>query len=160
MNQFMMGLLLILGIGCWWLYSENQTLKANNIKLEYAVEEQKQTIETIREQYEKQGNALMNMTRENAAIEQEKAEYLAIFARHNLDNLALRKPTLSRTWKERALPSPKRYWNFKHDLGPTAVGPGLGQEWFQKKAGSLWVLGSGERVLSRHLPVAQSFTHR
>ena len=92
MNQFFIGLLLVLGIGCWWLYSENQTLKANNIKLEYAVEEQKETINTIKEQYEKQGAALMNMTRENALIEQEKAEYLEIFSRHNLDVLALKKP--------------------------------------------------------------------
>ena len=92
MNQFMTGLLVVLGLGCWWLYSENQTLKANNIKLEYAVEEQKQTIETIREQYEKQGAALANMTRENALIEQEKAEYLEIFSRHNIDVLALKKP--------------------------------------------------------------------
>jgi|TARA_R100000030_G_scaffold37362_2_gene28053 hypothetical protein len=90
----MTGLLVVLGLGCWWLYSENQTLKANNIKLEYAVEEQKQTIETIREQYEKQGEALMNMSRENALIEQEKAEYLEIFSRHNLDVLALKKPGL------------------------------------------------------------------
>ena len=92
MNQFFMGLLVVLGLGCWWLYSENQTLKANNIKLEYAVEEQKQTINTIKEQYEKQGAALMNMTKENALIEQEKAEYLEIFSRHNLDVLALKKP--------------------------------------------------------------------
>ena len=94
MNQFFIGLLLVLGLGCWWLYSENETLKANNIKLEYAVEEQKQTINTIKEQYEKQGAALMNMTRENALIEQEKAEYLEIFSRHNLDVLALKKPGL------------------------------------------------------------------
>ena len=92
MNQFFIGLLLVLGLGCWWLYSENQTLKANNIKLEYAVEEQKQTINTIKEQYEKQGAALMNMTKENALIEKEKAEYLEIFSRHNLDVLALKKP--------------------------------------------------------------------
>ncbi len=92
MNQFFIGLLLVLGLGCWWLYSENQTLKANNIKLEYAVEEQKQTINTIKEQYEKQGAALMSMTKENALIEQEKAEYLEIFSRHNLDVLALKKP--------------------------------------------------------------------
>ena len=32
------------------------------------------------------------MSRVNAEIEAEKAEYLAIFARHNLDNLALKKP--------------------------------------------------------------------
>jgi hypothetical protein len=92
MQQFFIAIILVLGLGCWWLYSDNNTLKANNIKLEYAVEEQKQTIATIKEQYEKQGAALMNMTKENAAIEKEKAEYLAIFSRHNLDVLALKKP--------------------------------------------------------------------
>lgn len=92
MQQFFIGLIAVLAVGCWWLYGENETLKANNVKLEYAVEEQKQTIATIKEQYEKQGKALMNMTKENAAIEQEKAEYLAIFSRHNLDVLALKKP--------------------------------------------------------------------
>ena len=92
MQQFFIAIILVLGLGCWWLYSENNTLKANNVKLEYAVEEQKQTIATIKEQYEKQGKALMNMTKENAAIEKEKAEYLAIFSRHNLDVLALKKP--------------------------------------------------------------------
>ena len=94
MQQFFIGLILVLGLGCWWLYSENETLKANNVKLEYAVEEQKQTIATIKESYEKQGQALMNMTKENALIEQEKAEYLQIFSRHNLDVLALKKPGL------------------------------------------------------------------
>ena len=34
----------------------------------------------------------MNMSRRNAEIEAEKAEYLAIFSRHNLDLLALKKP--------------------------------------------------------------------
>ena len=32
------------------------------------------------------------MSRKNAEIEAEKAEYLAIFSRHNLDLLALKKP--------------------------------------------------------------------
>ena len=92
MNQFFAGLVLVLGVGCYWLYIENNTLKANNIKLEYAVEEQKQTMTVMKEQYEKQGKALMGLTKQNAVIEQEKAEYLAIFARHNLDVLALKKP--------------------------------------------------------------------
>lgn len=92
MNQFFMAIILVLGLGSWYLYNQNQTLQANNLKLEYAVEEQKQTIATIKESYEKQGQALMNMTKENALIEQEKAEYLQIFSRHNLDVLALKKP--------------------------------------------------------------------
>ena len=51
-------------------------------------------MEALRESYEKQGKALQNMSRQNALIEQEKAEYLAIFSRHNLDVLALKKPGL------------------------------------------------------------------
>ena len=87
-------IILVLGVGSWYLYNQNQTLTANNIKLEYAVEEQKQTMAIMKEQYEKQGQALQNMSRMNAQIEKEKAEYLAIFSRHNLDLLALKKPGL------------------------------------------------------------------
>jgi hypothetical protein len=92
MNQMMIGLVLILGLGGFYLYNENQTL--TQIKLEAAVEEQKQTMAIMKEQYEKQGKALMNMSRVNAQIEADKAEYLAIFSRHNLDVLALKKPGL------------------------------------------------------------------
>ena len=92
MQQFFIAIILVLGLSSWWLYNENQTLTANNQKLEYAVEEQKATMVAMQESYEKQGKALMNMTRVNAQIEQEKAEYLSIFSRHNLDLLALKKP--------------------------------------------------------------------
>ena len=87
-------IILVMGLGGYYLYNENQTLTQNNIKLEAAVEEQKQTMAIMKEQYEKQGKALMNMSRQNAQIEKEKAEYLAIFSRHNLDLLALKKPGL------------------------------------------------------------------
>ena len=92
MQQLLIGVILVLGLGGYWLYQENQTLSANNLALEGAVEEQKAAMTAMRESYEKQGKALMNMSRVNAEIEAEKAEYLAIFARHNLDNLALKKP--------------------------------------------------------------------
>ena len=94
MNQMFIGIILVMGLGGYYLYNENQTLTQNNIKLEAAVEEQKQTMAIMKEQYEKQGKALMNMSRQNAQIEKEKAEYLAIFSRHNLDLLALKKPGL------------------------------------------------------------------
>ena len=92
MQQFFIAIILVLGLSSWYLYNENQTLTANNQKLEYAVEEQKATMVAMKESYEKQGKALMNMTRVNAQIEQEKAEYLSIFSRHNLDLLAMKKP--------------------------------------------------------------------
>ena len=94
MQQLLIGIILVLGLGGYWLYNENQTLSANNMKLEAAVEEQIAAMEALRENYEKQGKALMNMSRKNAEIEAEKAEYLAIFARHNLDMLAIKKPGL------------------------------------------------------------------
>lgn len=94
MQQLLIGIILVLGLGGYWLYNENQTLSANNIKLEAAVEEQKQTIAIMKENFEKQGQALQNMSRKNAQIEAEKAEYLAIFSRHNLDALAIKKPGL------------------------------------------------------------------
>ena len=92
MQQMLITIILVVGVVSWYLYNQNQTLTANNIKLEYAVEEQKQTMAIMKEQYEKQGEALQNMSRQNAQIEKEKAEYLAIFSRHNLDLLALKKP--------------------------------------------------------------------
>ena len=94
MNQLFIGIILVLGLGGYWLYQENQTLAANNLALEGAVEEQKAAMTAMKESFEKQGKALLNMSRVNAEIEAEKAEYLAIFARHNLDNLALKKPGL------------------------------------------------------------------
>ena len=94
MNQITMGLLVALGLVTFFLYTQNETLKGNNIKLESALAEQTQAMEALRESYEKQGKSLMNMTRANAEIEAEKAEYLAIFSRHNLDMLALKKPGL------------------------------------------------------------------
>ena len=92
MNQLTIGAILVLGGLCFFLYNQNETLKENNTKLEYALEEQTQAMTALRESYEKQGQSLMNMTRRNAEIEQEKAEYLEIFSRHNLDLLALKKP--------------------------------------------------------------------
>lgn len=92
MNQFTMGLLVTLGLLTFYLYNQNQTLTENNIKLESAVEEQQQAMTALRESYEKQGKSLMQMSRRNSEIEQEKAEYLEIFSRHNLDLLALKKP--------------------------------------------------------------------
>ena len=94
MQQALIGIILILGLGGYWLYNENQTLSMNNMKLESALEEQTAAMAAMKESFEKQGKALMNMSRKNAEIEAEKAEYLAIFSRHNLDMLAIKKPGL------------------------------------------------------------------
>ena len=58
------------------------------------MDEQKKTIEVIKENFEKQGKALNNLTARNAEIEGEMTRYLDIFKRHNLNKLAIAKPGL------------------------------------------------------------------
>jgi hypothetical protein len=87
-------LILVLGGSAYYLWNDNQTLKDNQAKLEFAIQEQKAAFETMKLSYEKQGAALGNLQRKNAEIEAEKDRYLDIFRRHNLDRLALMKPGL------------------------------------------------------------------
>ena len=94
MQQVLIGLLVALGLFSYFLYSENQTLTANNNKLELAVETQQETMRVMKESYEKQGQSLLQMSARTAQIEAEKNEYLDIFRRHNLDKLAEAKPGL------------------------------------------------------------------
>jgi len=94
MNQILMGLIVALGLGGWFLYNQNITLKNENTALNFAVEEQKQTIAAVQEAYETQGKALNNLSTRNAEIEGEMNRYLDIFRRHNLNQLAAAKPGL------------------------------------------------------------------
>ena len=92
MQQILMGILLILSIACWWLYSENQVLSMNNMQLEVAIKQQEEAIVVMKESYEKQGKALNQLSSKNAQIEAEMNGYLDIFRRHNLNKLAIAKP--------------------------------------------------------------------
>ena len=89
-----MGIILVLGLGGFFLYNQNITLKNENTALNFAVEEQKQTISAIKESYETQGKALNQLTSKNAEIEAEMNRYMDIFRRHNLNQLAVAKPGL------------------------------------------------------------------
>lgn len=94
MYQFFFAIILLLGGSSYWLYNENQTLNANVIKLDQALEDQREAFTRMVTEYEKQGQELNNLARANAQIEAEKDQYLAIFRKHNLDKLALMKPGL------------------------------------------------------------------
>ena len=92
MQQIFIGIIAILGIACWWLYSENQTLTLNNMQLEVAIKQQEEAIVAIKENYEKQGKALNQLTSRNAQIEADMIGDLDIFRTHNLNKLAIAKP--------------------------------------------------------------------
>ena len=97
MQQLFLGLTLILGLAVWYLWGENQTLMANNVQLEVAIQQQEEAIATIKESYEKQGESLNALMNKNAQIEAEAARYMDIFKRHNLNKLAIAKPGLLET---------------------------------------------------------------
>ena len=94
MNQILIGLIVAMGLGGWFLYNQNTTLKNENVALTFAVEEQKRTIAAVQEAYETQGKALNQLSSKNAEIEGEMNRYLDIFRRHNLNQLAAAKPGL------------------------------------------------------------------
>jgi|TARA_Y100000310_G_scaffold39271_1_gene36857 hypothetical protein len=97
MNQILIGLIVAMGLGGWFLYNQNITLKNENTALTFAVEEQKKTIAAVKESYETQGKALNQLTSRNALIEAEMNGYLDIFRRHNLNKLAIAKPGMIET---------------------------------------------------------------
>ena len=92
MQQILIGIILVLGLGSYYLYNQNQVLSANNLALEGAIVEQQAAMDAMKESFEKQGKSLQNMMRKNAQIEQEMNQYLDIFRRHNLNQLAVAKP--------------------------------------------------------------------
>ena len=94
MQQFLIGLVVVLGLSSYYLYNENKVLSTNNALLEWAVETQKETITTLQNDFATQTEGLLTIQSKNQAIEAEMNRYLDIFKRHNLTKLAAAKPGL------------------------------------------------------------------
>ena len=73
---------------------QNQELIEENTAFQVAMQEQAETIRRIEENIEKTKESLNKLTKQNQQYEQEQAEYLDIFRRHNLAQLASAKPGL------------------------------------------------------------------
>ena len=94
MSRVLIGIVVILGIACWFLWSNNQTLRENNAQLNVAVQTQEETISTLQDDFANQGQQLNELTRKSQEIQLEMNRYLDIFKRHNLTKLAAAKPGL------------------------------------------------------------------
>ena len=94
MNQLFIGIILVMGLGGYFLYQQNESLKIENLAFQVRDQEQTATIKAQQESFERQSSALNNMTARNAEIEGEMTRYLDIFKRHNLNKLAIAKPGL------------------------------------------------------------------
>ena len=92
MNQLFMGITLVLGIACYWFYSENITLKANNAALEGAVEEQKLAIETLNNDFTLQTTQLTEMALKSQAAQRELNRYSDFIKNYKLTAKILENP--------------------------------------------------------------------
>ena len=94
MNQLYIGVILVLGLGGYYLYQENQVLSANNAALEGAVATQEAAIKNMQNDFALQTKQLGDLQKKSQETQLEMNRYLDIFKRHNLTKLAAAKPGL------------------------------------------------------------------
>jgi len=100
-SSLKIGLVLVLlaGAGGGYLYvqklqKDNATLKANQIKLESAVEDQKAVIEGQAEDFKKIRSTLTKLEQENNKLKKDKQDLSKRLGKHDIGNLAENKPGL------------------------------------------------------------------
>ena len=94
MNQLLIGIILVLSLGSYYLYQQNQVLSANNIALEGAVATQEAAIKNMQNDFALQTQQLGDLQKKSQEAQLEMNRYLDIFKRHNLTKLASAKPGL------------------------------------------------------------------
>ena len=84
MNQFLIGIIIVLGLGGYWLYNENVTLKANNLALEGAVATQQEALETMTNDFALQTLQLNEMTVKSQQAQRELNRYSEFIRNYEL----------------------------------------------------------------------------
>ena len=84
MNQFFIGIIIVLGLGGYWLYQENVTLKANNLALEGAVATQQEALETMQNDFTLQTEQMQIMTQKSQAAQRELNRYSEFIRNYEL----------------------------------------------------------------------------
>jgi predicted RNase H-like nuclease (RuvC/YqgF family) len=92
MNQMLLAFVLVLGAGSYWLYSENETLKANNAKLEGAIATQEEAIATMQADFSMQTEALQAQTLRSQEIQRELNRYSDFIKNYKLTAKILEDP--------------------------------------------------------------------
>ena len=94
MNQLLIGIIIVLSLGSYYLYNQNQVLTANNAALETAVATQEEAIATMQNDFALQTAQLGELQKKSQEAQREMNRYLDILKRHNLTKLAAAKPGL------------------------------------------------------------------
>jgi DNA repair exonuclease SbcCD ATPase subunit len=92
MWQLLGGLCIVLAAGGYWLFQQNEALKAENAARKLAFEQQVAAFETLQKESQKQQQAMLDMSKKSQEIQNEMNQYMDIFKRHSLPKLAAAKP--------------------------------------------------------------------
>ena len=94
MSKILIGIIAVLVLSSYLLWNENSKLSSLNQAFELRSQEQKETIESLQNDFSLQTSSLLDLQSRNQEIQQEMSRYLDIFKRHNLSKLAYAKPGL------------------------------------------------------------------
>ena len=92
MQQMLIGIIIVLGLGSYWLYQENITLKANNVALEGAIATQEEAITSLQNDFALQTTELQNMTVKSQAAQRELNRYTQFIQNYQLSAKILADP--------------------------------------------------------------------
>ena len=97
MSKILIGVILIMSLGGYYLWNENGKLKSLNQAFELRDKEQAETIVRLQEDFSEQTEGLLAIQERSNEIQKEMNAYLDIFRRHSLTKLANAKPNLIET---------------------------------------------------------------
>ena len=92
MQQILIGIIIVLGLSTYYLYSQNQIITANNKALEGAIETQEETIKTLQKDFELQTERLQTLTVKSQAAQRELNRYTQFIQNNELTAKILADP--------------------------------------------------------------------
>ena len=92
MQQFLLALLLVLGGLSYYLWNENGVLKANNAKLEIAIQTQEEAIATLQNDFALQSTQLNEMTVKSQQAQRELNRYNEFIRNYELSDKIMNDP--------------------------------------------------------------------
>ena len=92
MQQILIGIILVLTLGGYWLYQENSKLRANNKVLEGAVATQEETIKSIQADFELQTKQMNELSVKSQAAQRELNRYTQFIQNYELTAKILTDP--------------------------------------------------------------------
>tara|TARA_R100001460_G_scaffold27173_1_gene54802 strand:- start:330 stop:725 length:396 start_codon:yes stop_codon:yes gene_type:complete len=92
MQQVLIGIIIVLGLGGYWLYNENVTLKTNNVSLEKAIATQEEAIKTLENDFELQTQQMNELSLKSQAAQRELNRYTQFIQNYELSAKILADP--------------------------------------------------------------------